>query len=126
MIIIITQDRVSMEHVNAATGTERKVYTHTTSPIARPIHAPMAMLGRNTPAGIIMPNVHAVRATLHAAVNKSRNTFLHSAVGLRDDDDGDDKQDSVSHRGKVRDTLAESVVVSLAEVTLLEEHSYQL
>lgn len=68
--------------------------------MARPKHAPIAIVGKNIPAGTyraceddekisvlntptIMPNVQAVKKTFIAAVRISKKIFCHRAVGLR-------------------------------------------
>lgn len=55
---------------------------YVSSPTARPNDAPIAIVGRNIPAGTIMPNVHAVKTVFKHAVTMRRNTFSHMAVGL--------------------------------------------
>jgi hypothetical protein len=47
-----------------------------------PIQAPVAMVGKNIPAGTIIPKAHAVNPTLMIAVVKSKKTFSDIAPGL--------------------------------------------
>ena len=73
-----------------------------TRPTARPRHAPMAIVGRNIPAGIcsmimsmygkgtttprtqtIIPKVQAASSSFIAAVKSNKKMFCPAAVGLR-------------------------------------------
>lgn len=60
----------------------KEAMTYMRRPTTRPKQAPIAMVGKNIPAGIRSPNVHAVRTILATAVKVKRKTFAQKAVGL--------------------------------------------
>lgn len=55
---------------------------HNSKPNARPIHAPVAIVGKKIPAGTIIPNAHAVKPTFIIAVTRSKNMLAETASGL--------------------------------------------
>ena len=56
--------------------------TYVIKPIARPRHAPIAIVGRKIPAGIDMPKVQEVSAIFIRAVSINKKMFCRVAVGL--------------------------------------------
>ena len=109
-----------------------------TRPTARPRHAPIAIVGKNIPAGIcsvimsvyrkrattprtqtIIPKVQAAVISFNAAVKSSRKMFCPAAVGLKIQFSGTQICPTIN-------ILAQTVVIALGWITFLEKVGNQL